>query len=518
MAAFHRAFDAAPGDHTPHLVFADFLEDRGQSAAAEVIRRGIEQFKTKEPHKSAMLPYWTGGYDVPAAPDDGFALSASYGYDSASNPTRHSLVIRMPSEAGMSRSWSMYVPWHTPEGQAEARRIAETLASEGGYVGPETRQWLGMAPEEPQKLARSRTPFAAVYVSPSTRENSTLPDAIADLKRYAKDAPTELAEGMTVEQEHTPRPAVQQKIAEDHLRETPNYYDKLAGMEDRPRHVISKTEGVRSYEPAIGAWKDGAEASYVVHVTDPARLTKVAAQLGKAFKQKGVVTFRGSPSGPDLLHRVVVSGLGLRRIHELLAKSGIEYHTAVPKRGRFVVHVLDRGGELAGRVKAFARSAGGKYHQTRGQFEELGGATRELARQDYERRLKLERHPDMEGFHQAFHKSRRDLTPQLVYADWLDEHGNPGAALAIRHAVDARRDSGSPMYIHNNSVWSGKPLEPGEFGIHLYHLGPEGSKPTAYLHHRSVVDPAKRFVWALGSVPKALGRRLKADVKLRRRR
>jgi hypothetical protein len=79
--------------------------------------------------------------------------------------------------------------------------------------------------------------------------------------------PAELAQGIKIESEHTAEPALQEKIARDHLAEDPKYYTKLQRMEsgsekvkkneedetelNTTKIVISTPEPIRPVIPAI---------------------------------------------------------------------------------------------------------------------------------------------------------------------------------------------------------------------------------------------------------------------------
>ena len=53
------------------------------------------------------------------------------------------------------------------------------------------------------------------------------------------------------------------------------------------------------------------------------------------------------------------------------------------------------------------------------------------------------RHPDQVAFLNAIHDNPDDDTPRLVYADWLEEHGEPDRAEFIRVGVELARVPGS---------------------------------------------------------------------------
>lgn len=170
------------------------------------------------------------------------------------------------------------------------------------------------------KLARTDSPVEHVlYVSPSTREGSTFDQAAQGMASPDMQALTEAAK----------------------LQPT-----------------------VRAVHPALGMWKDGAEESTVVHVGDPAQLHPIAEKLGRAFKQKAVLTFSGDPDGPDARHVLIVPESDPTKINEDTERHGIQFKTMVrdPKGTR--VEVVDVGGALGPQIEGYAGEAGALSHTT----------------------------------------------------------------------------------------------------------------------------------------------------------
>lgn len=74
-----------------------------------------------------------------------------------------------------------------------------------------------------------------------------LPGGLADKVPDNKFNPANLAQGMKVEKEHTSSPILAKEIAKDHLKEDPNYYNKLKMMESAdksaPKFSIKSRSG-----------------------------------------------------------------------------------------------------------------------------------------------------------------------------------------------------------------------------------------------------------------------------------
>ncbi len=168
------------------------------------------------------------------------------------------------------------------------------------------------------KLARTEAPPEHVlYVSPSTREGSTFEQAFQGMASPDMQALTEAAK----------------------LQPT-----------------------VRAVHPALGMWKDGAEESNVVHVGDPAQLRPIAEKLGRAFRQKAVLTFSGEPDGPDARHVLIVPESDPTKINGDMERHGIQFKTMVrdPKGTR--VEVVDVGGVLGPQIEGYAKEARALSH------------------------------------------------------------------------------------------------------------------------------------------------------------
>ena len=57
-----------------------------------------------------------------------------------------------------------------------------------------------------------------------------LPGGYGDKRRLSEFNPCQVAAGLKVEREHTPRMAIRREIVTDHLTEDPHYYSKLCSL------------------------------------------------------------------------------------------------------------------------------------------------------------------------------------------------------------------------------------------------------------------------------------------------
>lgn len=211
-------------------------------------------------------------------------------------------------------------------------RLADALAG-AARVGEQVRL----------KLQRSRegAPYNRVFVSSSQREGSTVNQARAGLR-------------------------------------SPEFENLVVASHRLP--------GVEGGKNALGFWSDGAEESRIVNVSDPAALSKVAASLAKAFRQKAVLHFRSGPDGQDVAHVLTIPSDDAKDIADRLGAHGIEYKTIAPDHEARTseVHIIDGGGELTPQVEAFAKETGAHHARHIGTATFLGAESREDADRLYD--------------------------------------------------------------------------------------------------------------------------------------
>ncbi len=195
--------------------------------------------------------------------------------------------------------------------------------------------------EEPQK-AESYT-----FVSPNTRENLTLADAIRLLNS----------------------------------REEQMFIDNI--------HRLSRCLRLKpTVAKAIGSFTDGAEHSALFRVfTDRRTLRYADARLGKLGRQKTVLYFRQDDSGAARMYvlRIWLGKRSLASIAGTLDRNGVPFRTLVPgARGRMSIYVADVNNELPNQIVSAARNLGALMTTIKGTGEFIGDDTdRDKAQQVY---------------------------------------------------------------------------------------------------------------------------------------
>lgn len=109
-------------------------------------------------------------------------------------------------------------------------------------------------------------------------------------------------------------------------------------------------------------------------------------------------------------------------------------------------------------------------------------------------------------FHAKLHENSDEKTTALVYADWLDENGQPHAAALIRRHCN-EHDFG----VHDANYGNNSNRTPGQFRGVLFDYSPAAS---VVLNQRSTVNPERTFQWLSEFKPEELpeARRLLAGI------
>lgn len=167
--------------------------------------------------------------------------------------------------------------------------------------------------EWPLRFARPGEPVSHVYVSPSTREGSTFPQAYQGI-----DSPDMGA-------------------------------------------LTAATPGGKS---GYGVWHDGAEEVRHWPLTNPVVADAEASRIGKLFKQKAALVFHEGV-GPDILHILRVPVTDPERIARELEEHGVQFKTILPEQGASEVHVVDFGGQMGKALADYAKRSGALSYTTR---------------------------------------------------------------------------------------------------------------------------------------------------------
>ncbi len=203
------------------------------------------------------------------------------------------------------------------------------LLAASGQVFPQQP----VAATEEQQKAESYT-----FVSPNTRENLTLADAIRLLKS----------------------------------REEQRFINSI--------HRLSRCLHLKpTVAKTIGSFTDGAEHSALFRVfTDKQTLRYTDARLGKLGRQKTVLYFRQTDAGAARMYvlRIWVGKRTLASIAGTLDRNGVPFRTFVPgARRRMSIYVVDLGNELPNQVTSAARNLGALMTTIKGTGEFIGDDT-----------------------------------------------------------------------------------------------------------------------------------------------
>jgi hypothetical protein len=144
--------------------------------------------------------------------------------------------------------------------------------------------------------------------------------------------------------------------------------------------------------PAIGSWTDGAEHSIVFKTHAGADTVRYAvAALGKYARQKAVLYFKQSESGPAWLY-ILYLGQKRKDVVELsiaLERAGIKNRTLVPLKRQTLIYVVDLRNELSEEVVAAARRLQARVRRLKGVAMLVGDETsRDNAQTIFEKEMR----------------------------------------------------------------------------------------------------------------------------------
>jgi hypothetical protein len=163
---------------------------------------------------------------------------------------------------------------------------------------------------------RSESSFNYGFVSPNTRDNLKLEDAIRGLSSTEESKLLKRARSLTC--------VVKRRI---------------------------------STMRALGSWSDGAEHSILIRVkTDEPTIRYVMSRLGRDANQKAVLYFHPRTAGDAkmFIFHPAWRFRSFATIGRILDGSGISFRTLIPTKQGTVVYIVDTERSLAGKVKAAA--------------------------------------------------------------------------------------------------------------------------------------------------------------------
>ena len=181
-------------------------------------------------------------------------------------------------------------------------------------------------------LEQQRLNYA--FVSPNTRENLTLDEAIKSLN----------------------------SVEERKL---------ITRIDDLACRLRSRLRIAR----ALGSWSDGAEHSVLVRINaDEAKVRYLLSNIGKSANQKSVLYFQDQSSGSASIYilRPGKSRRSLKSIAAMLDQAGIAFRTLVPTRYGAIIYIVDLKRELQTKVIAAARRLKARLESRTGKAEFIG--------------------------------------------------------------------------------------------------------------------------------------------------
>ena len=207
------------------------------------------------------------------------------------------------------------------------------------------------ATSQSTRVATSRKAISYAFVSPNTRENLTLKEAIAGLS------------------------------LSDEKR-----------LIDEARRVACRLHLSWHVRKAVGSWTDGAENSTLIHLnTDQATVRYAASWLGKFARQTSVLYFCRSFFGRSRMY-VLLLTRGDRNIAAVAAEldlDGIANRILVPRKKRMLIYVVDLKNELKDKVLTAARRLHARLSSISGAGQFIGDENdRDKAQGVYEQEIR----------------------------------------------------------------------------------------------------------------------------------
>ena len=204
-----------------------------------------------------------------------------------------------------------------------------------------------------RKLARKALSY--VFVSPNTRDNLKLEEAIRNLNS---------AEEVRLVHE--------------------------------ARDIACRVQAKARVNKSLGNWSDGAENSMIFRIySEESGVRYAAASLGKNWRQKTVLYFRRQGSGKARMNVISVPrqhrglNFAIRTVAKTLDEAGVSYRTLVPLKTRVMVYVVDLRNELQPQVRHAGRELHARPLSFAGTGEFVGNDTdREKAQEVFAGEIK----------------------------------------------------------------------------------------------------------------------------------
>jgi hypothetical protein len=230
----------------------------------------------------------------------------------------------------------------------------------------------GSAKAQSDQVQTDRKAISYAFVSPNTRENLTLQEAIAGLSS----------------------PEEKRLIEETRL-------------------VVCRLRLASRVRKALGSWTDGAENSTVLRLrTDQSTVRYAASSLGKFARQKTVLYFHRRSSGEARMYVLFLSrgDQDMAAVTTELDSDGVANRTLVPRKKRMLIYIVDLKNELKERVLKAARRLHARLSSFSGAAGFIGDDNdRDKARAIFEQEIK-----SYEATHTRVQRSCRRKTSMKI--------------------------------------------------------------------------------------------------------
>lgn len=145
---------------------------------------------------------------------------------------------------------------------------------------------------------------------------------------------------------------------------------------------------IRAYK-ALGVWSDGAEHSVLLRFkSDEETLRYIMSRMGRDAQQKYVIYFHPYTGGPDDLYILSTRKRNLVALSNELERAGIPFRTLVPSNGTTAVYIIDLERELRDKILAAARQLRAKLNFQTGNADLFGDDLRQKARNKFDEEIR----------------------------------------------------------------------------------------------------------------------------------
>lgn len=417
---FHRLLDANPDDHHTRLVFADWLQERGDPRAEGYRALGmLRKFPRTRVNYQGPSHAWTR--DENELRLNELVNSDPHGPNYLVGPS-HGLPVDWFHEVARRQTW-----WS----DHNSRREADDKAAIGfSKLHPERRAEIL---NQPQQLSRRK------YAQPRN-------DFLDALRRSRSSQMNALKRAAQV---------VAQRLGFHPVSVHDSLHDGPGGA------VAGITQAI------YGSGR-------------PEQVHEVASWLGLQANSPGVAVFHPRPTGPDLLHRIRVHGSGFE-LREKLTRAGIANRVLMPHRAGFDVLIPDPGGKLARTTAAFARTNKSELQTSPGHFKIIGNADRSDARATY--RDTVARSEHMARKRDTDPRAREELRSwiQSIRASQHRKVDDPTYSLGYRHEIGAPDSTALGAFADWIREVSGNPADPRATVVQNHDENPKWRETRAHL-------------------------------------